>query len=116
MALGLPLAIIQEPEGAAHFQNSHKGCCFADTHISPALLGRDEFTPAGSQLAASAREKRAKRSRASRWTMCFEHTHMCQASTQVFSCYSAGMVGDPAAGHPAQLCHMLRYLILDERR
>ena len=48
MALGLPLAIIQELEGAAYLKSFCKGCCSADVYKSRVFLGRDKFTPAGS--------------------------------------------------------------------
>ena len=48
MALGLPLAIVQEPEGATRFC---KGCCSADVYKSRVFLGRDKFTPSGSHWA-----------------------------------------------------------------
>lgn len=80
MALGLPLAIIQEPEGAPLLQRICKSCCFANVHISQVFLGRDEFTPAGLHFAPSVRDKRVKRSKASSSITYIEHTHRCQAS------------------------------------
>ena len=50
MAVGLPLAVIQELEGAAHLKSFCKGCN-ADVYKSWVFLERDNFTPAGSHCA-----------------------------------------------------------------